>query len=135
MTSFFKLRCIHERQDLQTIASLRSADVRIAILMPNKLRVLVSRLLELFMEDDEFLDKIQGKIQRLTQKRIELRVDHEDANQLMVELEGEVPLVILGSNVLHFSGFARMCVEYVVESIRQHRPLDLLEFHLLLARN
>ncbi len=87
------------------------------------------------MEDDEFLDRIQGKIQRLTQKRIELRVDHEDANQLMVELEGEVPLVILGSNVLHFSGFARMCVEYVVESIRQHRPLDLLEFHLLLARN
>ncbi len=87
------------------------------------------------MEDDEFLDRIQGKIQRLTEKRIELRVDHEDANQLMVELEGEVPLVILGSNVLQFSGFARMCVEYVVESIRQHRPLDLLEFHLLLARN
>ncbi len=87
------------------------------------------------MEDDEFLDRIQGKIQRLTQKRIELRVDHEDANQLMVELEGEVPLVILGSNVLQFSGFARMCIEYVVESIRQHRPLDLLEFHLLLARN
>ncbi len=87
------------------------------------------------MEDDEFLDRIQGKIQRLTQKRIELRVDHEDANQLMVELEGEVPLVILGSNVLEFSGFARMCIEYVVESIRQHRPLDLLEFHLLLARN
>ncbi len=87
------------------------------------------------MEDEEFLDRIQGKIQRLTQKRIELRVDHEDANQLMVELEGEVPLVILGSNVLEFSGFARMCIEYVVESIRQHRPLDLLEFHLLLARN
>ncbi len=87
------------------------------------------------MEDEEFLDRIQGKIQRLTQKRIELRVDHEDANQLMVELEGEVPLVILGSNVLQFSGFARMCIEYVVESIRQHRPLDLLEFHLLLARN
>ena len=87
------------------------------------------------MEDDEFLDRIQMKIQRLTQKRIELRVDHEDANQLLVELEREVPLVILGSNVLEFSGFARMCIEYVVESIRQHRSLDLLEFHLLLARN
>ncbi len=87
------------------------------------------------MEDDEFLDRIQMKIQRLTQKRIELRVDHEDANQLLVELEREVPLVILGSNVLEFSGFARMCIEYVVESIRKHRALDLLEFHLLLARN
>ncbi len=87
------------------------------------------------MEEDEFLDRIQGKIQRLTQKRIELRLDHEDVNQLLVELEREVPLVILGSNVLQFSGFARMCVEYVVESIRRHRPLDLLEFHLLLARN
>ena len=87
------------------------------------------------MEDDEFLDRIQMKIQRLTQKRIELRVDHEDANQLLVELEREVPLVILGSNVLEFSGFARLCIEYVVESIRNDRPLDLLEFHLLLARN
>ncbi len=87
------------------------------------------------MEDDEFLDRIQRKIQTLTQKRIELRLDHEDVNQLVVELEREVPLVILGSNVLQFSGFARMCVEYVVESIRRHRPLDLLEFHLLLARN
>ncbi len=87
------------------------------------------------MEDNEFLDRIQGKIQRLTQQRIELRVDHEDANQLLVELEREVPLVILGSNVLQFSGFARMCIEYVVESIRQRRPLDTLEFHLLLARN
>ncbi len=87
------------------------------------------------MEDDEFLDRIQRKIQRLTQKRIELRLDHEDANQLLVEFEREVPLVILGSNVLQFSGFARMCVEYVVESIRQRRPLEMLEFHLLLARN
>ena len=59
------------------------------------------------MEDDEFLDRIQRKIQRLTQKKIELRLDHEDANQLLVELEREVPLVILGSNVLQFSGFAR----------------------------
>ncbi len=87
------------------------------------------------MEDDEFLDRIQRKIQRLVQKRIELRLDHEDSNRLVVELEREVPLVILGSNVLQFPGFARMCIEYVVESIRQHRPLDLLEFHLLLARN
>ena len=87
------------------------------------------------MEDAEFLDRIQEKIQMLTQKKIELRLDHEDANQLLVELEREVPLVILGSNVLQFSGFARMCVEYVVESIRQRRPLELLEFHLLLARN
>ena len=87
------------------------------------------------MEDDEFLDRIQSKIQRLTQKRIELRLDHEDANQLLVELDREIPVVILGSNVLQFSGFARMCVEYVVESIRQHRPLEPLEFHLLLARN
>ena len=62
-------------------------------------------------------------------------MDHEDPNQLLVELERGIPVVILGSNVLQFSGFAGMCVEYVVESIRQHRSLDSLEFHLLLARN
>lgn len=52
-----------------------------------------------------------------------------------MELERETPLVVLGSNIFEFSGFARMCVEYAVESIRKQRPIEILEFHLLLARN
>jgi hypothetical protein len=87
------------------------------------------------MENEEFISRIREKIERLTQRRIELMIDEVEANQLQVDFEREVPLVLLGSNVYQYAGFARMCVEYAVESIRKQRPIDVLEFHLLLARN
>ena len=87
------------------------------------------------MDDDKFLERIHKKIERLTGRAIQLEIDQEETNQLKVELEREVPLVVLGANIFQYSGFARMCVEYVVESIRQQRQIDVLEFHLLLARN
>ena len=87
------------------------------------------------MDDDRFLERIHQKIERLTGREIQLEIDQEETNQLKVEPEREVPLVVLGANIFQYSGFARMCVEYVVESIRQPRPIDVLEFHLLLARN
>ena len=87
------------------------------------------------MDDEQFLERIHQKIERLTGCAIQLEIDQEESNQLKVELEREVPLVVLGSNIFQYSGFARMCVEYAVESIRQQRPIDVLEFHLLLARN
>ena len=87
------------------------------------------------MEDERFVQRLHEKIERLTERRIDLEIDHEDGSQLRVELEREVPLVVLGSNIFQYSGFARMCVEYAVESIRKQRPIEMLEFHLLLARN
>ena len=87
------------------------------------------------MDDEQFLERIHQKIERLTGRVIQLEIDQEETNQLKVELEREVPLVVLGVNIFQYSGFARMCVEYAVESIRRQRPIDVLEFHLLLARN
>ena len=87
------------------------------------------------MDDEQFVQRLHEKIERLTEGRVDLEIDHEDASQLRVELEREVPLVVLGSNIFRYSGFARMCVEYAVESIRKQRPIEMLEFHLLLARN
>ena len=87
------------------------------------------------MEDDQFIERIRLKIERLTQRRVDLEIDREEVNQLQVDLGREVPRVVLGSNVLRYSGFARMCIEYAVASIRVQRPIDVLEFHLLLARN
>ena len=87
------------------------------------------------MEDQQFVQRLHDKIERLTEGRIELEIDREDGSQLRVELERETPLVVLGFNIFEFSGFARMCVEYAVESIRKQRPIEILEFHLLLARN
>ncbi len=87
------------------------------------------------MENDEFVQKMQEKIERLTDRSIDLEIDHLEANQLQIELEPEVPRVVFGSNVYKYSGFARMCVEYSVASIRERRNIEPLEFHLLLARN
>ena len=87
------------------------------------------------MEDNEFVERIQEKIERMTGRQVELRIDQEDAGQMGVELRDDIPLVILGNNVLQYSGFARMGIEYAVACIREERAIDPMEFHLLLARN
>ena len=87
------------------------------------------------MEDREFVERIQEKIERLTGRQIELRIDEEDASKIGVELHGDLPLVILGNNVLEYSGFARMGIEYAVACIREERAIEPMEFHVLLARN
>ena len=87
------------------------------------------------LEDDQFVDRIGEKIERLTGRKIELRIDHLDASKLQVEFDRDIPLVVLGNNVIQYSGFARMCIEYAAASIQSQRPIDVLEFHVLLARN
>jgi hypothetical protein len=87
------------------------------------------------MDNEEFISRIQEKIERLTQRSVELIIDEAEPNQLQVDFDREVPRVVLGANAYKYAGFARMCVEYAVESIRKQRPIDVLEFHLLLARN
>jgi len=87
------------------------------------------------MNDQEFIRRIQEKIQRLTGRSVELNIDRREANQLQVEFQREVPLVVLGSDIVQYPGFARMCVEYSVACIRQQRHINQLEFQLLLARN
>ena len=83
------------------------------------------------MDNDEFIQRLREKIERLTEGPIDL----EDLNRMQVELGPEVPRVMLGANIYKYSGFARMCVEYAVASIRERRDIEPLEFHLLLARN
>ena len=77
------------------------------------------------MENQQFVQRLHDKIERLTEGRIDMEIDIEDGSQLRVELERETPLVVLGSNIFEFSGFARMCVEYAVESISKQRPIGI----------
>ena len=87
------------------------------------------------MDDSEFLEKIREKIERLTVREVELHIDDDDASQLGVEMDGELPLVIMGNHALEYTGFARMGIEYAVACIRKERPIEPMEFHMLLARN
>lgn len=87
------------------------------------------------MDDQEFLNRIKEKIERLSGTEIRLGLDAVDQNATRVELDGQMPEVTLGSNVLRYAGFVRMCIEYAVASIKERRKLGALEFHVLLARN
>ena len=87
------------------------------------------------MNDQQFIDRIQEKIENLTGREIELRIDDDNGGQLEVDFSREVPLVIMGHNIFEYSGFARLCTEYAVASIRQQRVIPEIEFQLLLARN
>ena len=62
-------------------------------------------------------------------------IDDDSGTQLEVDFDREVPLVVMGHNILEYSGFARLCTEYAVASIRQQRVIPENEFQLLLARN
>ena len=87
------------------------------------------------LDDQRFVQSIEEKIERLTGRRVELEIDQEDASKLLVKFDRETPLVVLGTNIFHYAGFARMCIEYATASIQRERPIELLEFHLLLGRN
>ena len=87
------------------------------------------------MNDQQFIDRIQEKIESMTGRDIELRIDDDNGTQLEVDFAREVPVVVMGHNILEYSGFARLCTEYAVASIRQQRVIPEIEFQLLLARN
>ncbi len=87
------------------------------------------------MDDDQFVRNIVEKIERLTGCRVDVEVDHLDAGRLEVELDRDPPRILMGANIFKYAGFARMCIEYATASIQRKRPIDVLEFHLLLARN
>jgi hypothetical protein len=87
------------------------------------------------MEDGQFVRRLKEKLERITDRDVEFRVDEEDPNFLEVDLERLVPQVVVGRNIYDYPGFARMCLEYAAASINEGRQLGELEFHMLLARN
>ena len=87
------------------------------------------------MNDQEFMDRIQEKIERLTDREVELRIDEDDVGHLSVDFSRDVPVVVMGRNIFEYSGFARLCTEYAVASIREQREIPEIEFQMLLSRN
>ena len=87
------------------------------------------------MDDQEFFQRVKAKIQRLTEREIDLQIDATKGSALSVELVGSRPRVTVGANILKYPGFARIVVEYSVACIRQERQIPPLEFQVLLSRN
>ena len=87
------------------------------------------------MNSDRFITRLHNKLERITNRDVELSVKDDDPSYLEVDLETTVPKVVLGSNIYEYPGFARMCLEYAAASINEGRHIGELEFHVLLARN
>ena len=87
------------------------------------------------IDDGQFVNRLREKLERITDRSVELRVNDDDPNFLEVDLDGPVPRLVFGRNIYDYPGFARMCLEYAAASINEGRHLGELEFHLLLARN
>ena len=87
------------------------------------------------MEDQEFLEKMKAKIETMAGKSVSMVIDSEKADRLEVDPDQFEPKVVVGSAVLEYPGFARMCIEYAVASIREGRRISALEFHMVLGRN
>ena len=87
------------------------------------------------MENHTFVTRLHNKLERITNRDVDVSVNDEDPNYLEVDLETTVPKVVLGHNIYEYPGFARMCLEYAAASINKGRHIGELEFHLVLARN
>lgn len=87
------------------------------------------------LEDQEFILRVKEKIERLTERYIDLRLDEDNPSRLTLELSSDVPEVVIGSDVLEHAGFARLAIEYAVASIRRGAEVSQLEFQALLSRN
>ena len=87
------------------------------------------------MEDKEFLKRMKAKIEAMSGKSVEMMLDRKKSDRLEVDPDRYEPKVVVGSAVLKYPGFARMCIEYAVASIREGRRISALEFHMVLGRN
>ena len=87
------------------------------------------------MDDREFIQRVKEKIERLTGQEIDLDIDHENQSRMTLELNIDVPRVVIGADVLQHAGFGRLAIEYAVASIKRGAEVSQLEFQALLSRN
>lgn len=87
------------------------------------------------MEDKEFLKRMKSKIETMAGRPVEMMLDRKKTDRLEVDPDQFEPKVVVGAAVLKYPGFARMCIEYAVASIREGRRISALEFHMVLGRN
>ena len=87
------------------------------------------------MDDEEFIQRMQQRIQESTGVTVELEVDHEQPGEIDVYLNGPQPRVIMGADALKHAGLARMFIQYAILCVNENRKVDHEEFTRFLRRN
>ena len=87
------------------------------------------------MNNEEFLDRIREKISALTDTSINLSINPDNEWAMSVELGDALVDITIGTGAIGYPGFARMCIEFAVASIKEKREITPFEFQFLLQRN
>ncbi|MEE9285636.1 MAG: hypothetical protein V3V35_07925 [Dehalococcoidia bacterium] len=87
------------------------------------------------MEDAEFVQRMQERIEAAAGCSIVLEIDSDDAQRLFVDFSAPMPRVVFGSDALLHSGLARMFMQYAVLCLKERRQVDEEEFLRYLRRN
>ena len=87
------------------------------------------------MDDEEFIQRMQQRIQESTGVTVELEVDHEQPGEIDVYLNGPQPRVVMGADALKHAGLARMFIQYAILCVNENRKVDHDEFTRFLRRN
>ena len=87
------------------------------------------------MDDEEFIQRMQQRIQESTGVTVELEVDHEQPGEIDVFLNGPQPRVVMGADALKHAGLARMFIQYAILCVNENRKVDHDEFTRFLRRN
>ena len=87
------------------------------------------------MDDEEFIQRMQQRIQESTGVTVELEVDHEQPGEVDVFLNGPQPRVVMGADALQHAGLARMFIQYAILCVNENRKVDHDEFTRFLRRN
>lgn len=87
------------------------------------------------MQDEEFIRRMQQRIEESTGVVVALELDHDTPGEVDVFLTGPQPRVVMGADALKHAGLARMFIQYAILCITENRKVDQDEFTRFLRRN
>lgn len=87
------------------------------------------------MDDAEFIQRMQQRIEESTGVAVALELDHEQPQEVEVFFTDAKPRVVMGADALEHAGLARMFIQYAILAITEGRQVEREEFLRFLRRN
>lgn len=87
------------------------------------------------MDDGEFIQNMQKRIEESAGVAITLALDHDQREDIDVFFGGKTPRVVMGADALEHAGLARMFMQFAILCLREGRKVEQEEFLRFLRRN
>jgi hypothetical protein len=87
------------------------------------------------MDDQEFIQNMQKRIEDSAGVAIILELDHDQREDIDVFFSGEKPRVLMGADALEHAGLARMFMQFAILCLKEGRKVEQEEFLRFLRRN